>query len=179
MTTPPVPTDYDHHQGEALKILRDPYSIEAGSIPVAQVHATLALAAAVRDPGPVTLGEYTEPIDLVPTTSSVAEPVSAALVRLSQWIDAANDHKPAEQQAWERTAKVAEECGEVIAAMIGMTGQNPRKGFTHTREDVVAELLDVAVTALGGIEHLTGHQGTALELLDEKILAVSARAGVL
>lgn len=29
-----------------------------------------------------------------------------------------------------------------------MTGQNPRKGVTHTREDVADELCDVAITAL-------------------------------
>lgn len=102
----------------------------------------------------------------------------AALVALSEWIDAANAHKPTDQQAWERTAKVAEECGEVVAAMIGMTGQNPRKGFTHTVDDVIAELLDVAVTALGAVEHLTGHEGTARAMLDRKILSVATRAGL-
>lgn len=44
--------------------------------------------------------------------------------------------------------KVVEELGEAVAALIGMTGQNPRKGVTHTRADLVSELYDVALTAL-------------------------------
>lgn len=47
-----------------------------------------------------------------------------------------------------RVGKVAEEYGEAWAALIGMHGQNPRKGRTHTEDDVVGELLDVALTAL-------------------------------
>lgn len=35
-----------------------------------------------------------------------------------------------------------------------MLGQNPRKGVTHTREEVAAELADVAFTALVSIESL-------------------------
>jgi NTP pyrophosphatase (non-canonical NTP hydrolase) len=100
------------------------------------------------------------------------------LVALSQWIDRNNDHKPLQQQDWERTAKVCEEAGEVIAAMIGVTGQNPRKGVTHTVHDVIEELLDVVVTGLGAIEHLTGHSGVSLDLLDDKIHRVALRAGV-
>lgn len=103
---------------------------------------------------------------------------SAALAALSLWIDTANvDHDP-EARTWGRLAKITEEAGEVIAAYIGATGQNPRKGVTHSRGDVVEELLDVAVTALGAVEHLRGHRGDALELLDIKILRVAARAGV-
>ena len=68
--------------------------------------------------------------------------------------------------------------GEVIAAYIGATGQNPRKGITGTTGDVIDELLDVAVTALAAVEHLSDHQGHALRLLDSKILHVVQRAGV-
>src|SRR5690606_27936114 len=89
-----------------------------------------------------------------------------------------NAHRDPEAVTWGRIAKLTEESGEVIAAFIGATGQNPRKGVTHTVEDVIAELLDVAVTALGAVEHLTGHEGGALARLDEKIVAVGERAGV-
>lgn len=102
----------------------------------------------------------------------------AALTALSEWIDAGNAHRDAEAVTWGRLAKITEEAGEVIAAYIGATGQNPRKGETHSVEDVIAELLDVAVTALGAVEHLTGHQGDALDRLDAKIVAVGIRAGV-
>ena len=102
----------------------------------------------------------------------------ASLTALSKWIDAGNTHRDPESVTWGRIAKLTEESGEVIAAFIGATGQNPRKGVTHTRMQVVEELLDVAVTALGAVEHLEGHDGTALAMLDRKIVAVARRAGV-
>jgi hypothetical protein len=104
---------------------------------------------------------------------------SAALVALSKWIDTGNVRRDQEAVTWGRLAKITEEAGEVIAAYIGATGQNPRKGVTHTHSDVVEELLDVAVTALGAVEHLTGHHGASLSLLDEKIERVAKRAGVI
>jgi hypothetical protein len=76
------------------------------------------------------------------------------LTALSAWIDAPNAHKDAEAQLWGRVAKVAEEGGEAIAALIGMTGQNPRKGVTHDEKDLEGELFDVAVTALGAVAHI-------------------------
>ena len=104
---------------------------------------------------------------------------SKALVALSQWIDAGNAHRDPEAVTWGRLAKIGEEFGEVIEAWIGATGQNPRKGQTHTFSDVAEELLDVAVTALGALEHLTEHEGLSLEHLDDKILRVARRAGVI
>lgn len=97
------------------------------------------------------------------------------LVALSRRIDAGNAHRGPEAVTWGRLAKLTEESGEAIAAYIGATGQNPRKGVTHTIDDVLAELLDVAVTALGAYEHLDGHQGRALTALDAKIHAVADR----
>ncbi|MEX5631694.1 MazG-like family protein [Parafrankia sp. FMc2] len=46
-----------------------------------------------------------------------------------------------------RVVKVAEECGEASAALIGLRGQNPRKGFS-SEQHLVDELLDVALSAL-------------------------------
>ena len=108
----------------------------------------------------------------------MSEMSQAALVALSEWIDAGNAHRDPEAVTWGRLAKVAEEGGEVVAAYIGATGQNPRKGQTHVIHDVVDELMDVAITALGAVEHLTGHEGTALAILDAKIVAVASRAGL-
>ncbi len=107
----------------------------------------------------------------------MTEHVAAArrLVALSRRIDAGNAHRDPEAVAWGRLAKLTEESGEVIAAYIGATGQNPRKGVTHSVDDVLAELLDVAVTALGAYEHLDDHQGRALRALDAKIHAVTDR----
>jgi NTP pyrophosphatase (non-canonical NTP hydrolase) len=102
-----------------------------------------------------------------------------ALVALSQWIDAGNNQRDPEAITWGRIAKITEEAGEVIAAYIGATGQNPRKGVTHDIEQVVEELLDVAITALGAVEHLRGHGADALFLLEDKITRVATRAGVI
>jgi len=101
-----------------------------------------------------------------------------ALVALSRWIDDGNTGRDPEAITWGRIAKLAEETGEVIAAFIGATGQNPRKGITHSTMHVVDELLDVAVTALGAVEHIVGHDGSARPRLDSKICTVAIRAGV-
>ena len=114
----------------------------------------------------------------LPDTPAPSAEDREALVALSEWIDAGNAHRDPEAVTWGRLAKITEEAGEVIAAYIGATGQNPRKGVTHDTADVVAELLDVAVTALGAVEHLRGHDGAALDLLAAKIVTVAERAGV-
>ncbi|MGW0880429.1 MazG-like family protein [Streptomyces sp. NPDC002671] len=54
-----------------------------------------------------------------------------------------------------RVLKLSEEAGEVAQAVIGATGHNPRKGFSHTWDDVQAELCDVAITALVTLRSLT------------------------
>ncbi|MER6540148.1 MazG-like family protein [Streptomyces sp900105755] len=54
-----------------------------------------------------------------------------------------------------RMLKLTEEVGEVAQAVIGATGQNPRKGVTHTWEDVQGELCDVVITALVALRTLT------------------------
>ncbi|MFG2962227.1 MULTISPECIES: MazG-like family protein [unclassified Streptomyces] len=54
-----------------------------------------------------------------------------------------------------RILKLSEEVGEVAEAVIGATGQNPRKGVTHTWDDVQSELCDVAITALVALRTLT------------------------
>ncbi|MFD5252052.1 MazG-like family protein [Streptomyces bobili] len=54
-----------------------------------------------------------------------------------------------------RMLKLSEEVGEVAQAVIGATGQNPRKGTSHSWEDVQSELCDVAITALVALRTLT------------------------
>ena len=53
-----------------------------------------------------------------------------------------------------RILKLTEEAGEAAQAWIGMLGQNPRKGVTHTREQVAGELADVVFTALVALESI-------------------------
>lgn len=103
--------------------------------------------------------------------------LAATLAELSAWIDTApaNAARDPEAATWGRLAKVAEESGEVIAAYIGATGQNPRKGITHGMAAVRGELLDVAVTALTAIEHLTGNHRHSLDLLAHHLTALQQR----
>lgn len=102
------------------------------------------------------------------------------LAALSNWIDTSppNAARDPEAVTWGRISKVAEECGEVIATFIGVTGHNPRKGVTHDIDDVVEELLDVAVTALCAVEHLTGGNAESVDRLDDKVQRVAVRAGL-
>lgn len=77
-----------------------------------------------------------------------------AVNRLKTWLDDAS-HLPADTERLLRLMKLSEEVGEVTQAVIGVTGQNPRKGFTHTWEDVQAELCDVILTAMVALATVT------------------------
>ncbi|MEH0846136.1 MazG-like family protein [Micromonospora sp. CPCC 205711] len=85
------------------------------------------------------------------------------------WLDAANGTDRAELTC--RILKLTEEAGEVAGAWIGMVGQNPRKGVTHTREDVAAELADVVFTALVAIESLGLDARSAVSACATKVQA--------
>jgi hypothetical protein len=102
------------------------------------------------------------------------------LAALSRWIDEspANAARDPEAVLWGRVSKVGEEFGEAIQALVGATGQNPRKGVTNGMDAVVEELLDTALTAACAVEHLTGNHGHALAMLSMKIDAVYRRAGL-
>lgn len=100
------------------------------------------------------------------------------LAEMSEWIDNFNAHRDPEAVTWGRLGKIAEENGEVIEAYIGYTAQNPRKGKTHDKQDVLDELLDVAITALGAYEHLDGHQGASVYALADKVDSILRRAGL-
>ena len=82
----------------------------------------------------------------------MGEPVWSAVRASREWLDASNGAD--EQELTCRILKVTEEAGEAAGAWIGVLGQNPRKGVTHSRDDVAAELADVALTALVAIESL-------------------------
>ncbi|MGX5182198.1 MazG-like family protein [Streptomyces avermitilis] len=72
---------------------------------------------------------------------------------LHSWLDAHRAHGGQEGLLL-RVLKLSEEVGEVAQAVIGATGQNPRKGTTHTWEDVQAELCDVVITAMVALRTL-------------------------
>jgi NTP pyrophosphatase (non-canonical NTP hydrolase) len=92
------------------------------------------------------------------------------------WLDAANGREQASMTF--RVLKVAEEAGEAASAWIGVTGANPRKGVTHTVEQVAAELADVALTALIAIESLGLDHRAALEECARKVTERLARDAV-
>ncbi|MFJ6120109.1 MazG-like family protein [Streptomyces sp. NPDC092129] len=84
------------------------------------------------------------------TPADFWEPVD----RLYAWLEANRTHDGADGLLL-RVLKLSEEVGEVAQAVIGATGQNPRKGTTHSWDDVQAELCDVVITALVALRTLT------------------------
>jgi NTP pyrophosphatase (non-canonical NTP hydrolase) len=70
------------------------------------------------------------------------------------WLDEGND-LPDDTRVLLQLLKITEEAGEVAEAVIGATGTNPRKGFSHTWDDVRNELCDVIVTAMVALTRLT------------------------
>lgn len=92
-----------------------------------------------------------------PPAPDAADPW-AVVTRLTAWLDAHNGLlTPAEVAL--RLLKVQEEAGEVASAWIGVTGQNPRKGVTHTTEQVADELCDVIVAAMVALTTLKQDPG--------------------
>lgn len=67
--------------------------------------------------------------------------------QLVGWLDKSSTLPP-ETDRLLRVMKLAEEVGETTQAVAGVLGTNPRKGVTHTWQDVEAELCDVILTAM-------------------------------
>ncbi|MFG2952372.1 MazG-like family protein [Streptomyces sp. NPDC048291] len=95
---------------------------------------------------------------MTPPTEAQRTPATpdlwASVEDLWTWLDAHRRHG-GETGLVLRMLKLTEEVGEVAQAVIGATGQNPRKGVTHTWEDVQGELCDVVITALVALRTLT------------------------
>jgi NTP pyrophosphatase (non-canonical NTP hydrolase) len=98
----------------------------------------------------------------------VDEVTRRAVHRSVTWLDGHNGRT--EHQITLRILKISEEAGEAAAAWIGVLGNNPRKGTTHCREQVAAELADVAITALVAIESLGLDAGRVLADCAAKVL---------
>lgn len=97
------------------------------------------------------------------------------LADLIAWMDTWLDDNVAEPykdqplaQDWARVSKVVEEAGEALDALIGVTGQNPRKGTYGSHADLYAELCDTALTALYGLQHFVKNRHETLGLLMDR-----------
>lgn len=96
-----------------------------------------------------------------------------AVEGLVRWLDQENALPP-EQMRLLRILKLSEEAGEVAQAVIGAIGQNPRKGRSHTWDDVQSELCDVIVTAMVALRTLTPD---ARRVFEGHVERVVGRAG--
>lgn len=92
---------------------------------------------------------------------SLHQRTNANITAISRWIDRSPGYALVDDETalWRRCTKPASEAGEVIDALAGVVGENPRKGQHGTMDDVVTELLDVAAAALGAVVHIhdAGH----------------------
>jgi hypothetical protein len=91
---------------------------------------------------------------------------------LDQWLDDNVSDQYKEQpmaQDWARLAKVVEEVGEAIQAFIGLTGQNPRKGFTHSGEEFTGEMADSILTLVLCLQHFTKDAQMTKRIISERI----------
>jgi NTP pyrophosphatase (non-canonical NTP hydrolase) len=71
--------------------------------------------------------------------------------------------------------KVQEEAGEMAEAMLGVLGQNPRKGFSHTKDDLLKEIIDVIMTSAVLAVWIEGGPAFAARL-DERLDFLAERA---
>jgi predicted house-cleaning noncanonical NTP pyrophosphatase (MazG superfamily) len=100
----------------------------------------------------------------------------AAITAVTAWLDTSNPDTPHEDSM--RVLKLVEESGEAAQAYIGMVGQNPRKGVTHTKADLIAELIDVAVTALSAVQHFTKDEAATRGAVAVKLARMLSRSGL-
>jgi hypothetical protein len=60
-----------------------------------------------------------------------------------------------------------------------MKGLNSRKGVCRTRDDLLAELADVIITAAVGMAGVTGGDiGEARRYLEQRLATITSRAGL-
>ena len=95
------------------------------------------------------------------------------VARTVAWLDAANGRGPHETAV--RVMKIAEEAGEAVAAYLGLTGANPRKGVTATPDDLAGELCDVVLAALIALATVTGGTPQAESRLAAHVAARATR----
>lgn len=111
----------------------------------------------------------------MPRTFDDLKPV---ITRVDEWLDdlVVEEYKAQPlAQDWARVHKIAEELGEVTDALIGATGQNPRKGYYGDMSKVYDELADVVFTGILAIQHFTKDADETFDILYEKMGKLKAR----
>lgn len=105
--------------------------------------------------------------------------IELGIARLSYWIDSFENlaDEPMLRLGF-RVGKIAEEYGEVWEALIGVSGQNPRKGYFKSWADVDKELLDTVVAAWGALEHRHGNKAVVGDMVVEHVRGLLCRAGL-
>lgn len=92
--------------------------------------------------------------------------------RLKQWLDEKDGVAPDTARLM-RILKLQEELGEVAEAVMGAMGTNPRKGASHTWDDVESEVCDVILSAMVLLATLTPD---AEKKFEERLSIVAERS---
>jgi hypothetical protein len=103
----------------------------------------------------------------------VSQRMRRIITTVDAWLDREVAHRYRQQplaQDWARVAKVAEEAGEAVRALIDCTGQNPRRGVCGSPAEVLKELADVVCTGLFAIQHFTGDADETAKIVEACLL---------
>ncbi len=106
------------------------------------------------------------------TSDATTDELWDTIERLVAWLDDART-LPEETERILRIMKLSEEVGEATQALIGVLGQNPRKGVSHTWDDVQAELCDVILTAAVALRSINPE---ARHIFAERLKHVTTRS---
>lgn len=112
-------------------------------------------------------------------TAIVGPSMKSIIETVDTWLDSAVSQTYQDQplaQDWARVAKVTEEAGESISALIAFTGQNPRKGVYGTLDDLLGELADVVCTGLFAIQHYTKDPEATADVVEAALIKALNRA---
>jgi NTP pyrophosphatase (non-canonical NTP hydrolase) len=92
--------------------------------------------------------------------------------RLAEWLDEGSKATETERKLL-RVMKLSEEAGEAAQAAQGALGENPRKGQSHTWDDVDNEVCDVIITGLVTLRSLNP---AARKKFEERLAYITQRA---
>ncbi|SDN08612.1 MazG-like family protein [Actinacidiphila guanduensis] len=104
--------------------------------------------------------------------TGIGEDTWATIERLKDWLDAKDNATPGEARLL-RLLKIQEEVGEVAQAAMGAMNANPRKGHSHTWDDVQNELCDVILSSMVALATITPD---AAKRFQERLDAVAERS---